>query len=303
MLLALGISLPLLADDEVEEIIESAPVRAVQANPAPQTQSQTPAAAPAQATRRKGKGRSVNQAQGNTARESDATEDYFLEFRGSYAPAQSSSEVGSSEYKATLPAAKGHLRNYEFRYLKENTTLKILYRNQNTVFKNIPSMTPSSIDAAKQYANLSLLNKPFANSNSMFAKDLAFGAGLYFQTRRVERTEPKSVMTSSHSAGFHFGVEHELNFNQGFAAESHFEFELPTVFREYYDRTGYYSHGYNSEMGIAASFEMVPWQVWSLGVNARRTSVSFSGSGEQGVMNGSDTQWDFWIPLELRIRI
>lgn len=223
--------------------------------------------------------------------------------RAAYGLLQSDSVIGGSEFEAELPMSEGHFRSYEFRWNTSKALWKLRYRNQSTIFKGLDAVTPNAIDSVKHSASASFSVKPFSDSSWSWLKNMSFGRGLYFNSRSVNRTQPKAVATSGHSAGFLFDLENIYNVATNLDVEAHAEFGLPFMFREYYDRTGYYTYGYNVEGGTAVSYSVVPWQQWSIGANFKRSAVQFSGMGEQGVNNGSDVQWDLWFPIELRIRI
>ncbi len=226
-----------------------------------------------------------------------------FDFRGAYGLLRGSSTIGGDNFKADLPLSPGHFRAYEFRYNGATTTYILRYRNQSIIFDNLPSVTPSEVDASKDHALLSFASKPWAKSGNAFARSVAFSRGAFFSSRRVVQTTPRSVMTSNQAAGLQAGFESIYGLNRTLDLETHLDIELPIMFRESRNQTGYYNYGNSFEGGLALSYSIVPWQQWSIGSNFRQSTVQFSGTGEQGVNNGSDVQWDMWFPLELRVRI
>jgi len=222
-------------------------------------------------------------------------------FRFGYGYLNESSELATKEgFKNTLPMSTGFMRSFEARYNpSKQTSLRLRFRNQTVIFKDVPETSPSDIDVQRSHLRIGMQVMPFGKGAM---QNVSLGFGVYRAERHATETAPNTLLADHQQLGLGLALGWDKKLSKDLDLETNAEMEMPLVFKELNVKTGPFYYGMNYEFSGMFAYTAARWQVLSVGLALRQSRAAFSGTGQQGTVDGRDNQMDWWVPLEFRMR-
>jgi hypothetical protein len=214
--------------------------------------------------------------------------------RVGYGPLYGSYSHASTGFKVSTPASLGEIKTLEGRTsISDDIAVRARFRHQNVLFKNIPDTSPNQVRVIRNHYNLSAV--------TAIGSGYTVGGGLFFEQRLPSSTAPTEIVTKIQETGLAGSFAVPFQLSDIFVSNTRVEFEVPLIFRELGPTSGSYNSAYNLEFGTDISHTVNSWQELSLGLSLRQSKIFYQGVGERGSRSATDTQVDFWFPIEIRI--
>lgn len=213
-----------------------------------------------------------------------------------------SSSLTGSGFNADLPGKSGLILGSEISYQTKDTDNQFTIKyDKITLDQDAPSgVTPSNISVSREEFRFLFSFLPF-DSGSL--QDLKLSVGYALLESGATSTSPNNVMTKQNSQGFVFGASHKFKLPSAsaFTVTPGVLFYLPHRFSESQQTTGYNSNYVGLEAQVMAEYLFSDNLLMFAGVSYRSDKVTFGGSVDRGVTNGTDTRVYISMPVGLKI--
>lgn len=213
-----------------------------------------------------------------------------------------SSGLSGTGFNVSLPYTQGTLFGGEVRYrpsLSSDLSIRAKLRSAATQYRDLPSLSPSSIRESETLGSLAFFGRLFESSGGVLEK-MSFGIGYWYGQRSADETTPNLALTRTQRHGISLGAEFATAWGRDFSVEANLELQLAHAFSESPVNTGFYSSSTAGEIGVALIYEITSVLSVSGGLRLRSDSVSFSGTGNRGTTDGRDHAMGFLAPFEVR---
>jgi hypothetical protein len=205
--------------------------------------------------------------------------------------------LGGVGLNSTLPSTNGLALGGALRYKAMNGfyTFGVKYSRTKITDKGLPSVTPADVPVVRTSTVLDVTLFPFKKN-----ENIGLTAGYAFIKRQATETSPNPVISNYTSSGPLFGADYHTTFGERMVSESAVRVMFPSYYEETSGRTGYRTTAYVLSLGTNLFYGITDSIAFGLGVNAQLDSVSFIGTGNRGVTDANEKDWNYTVPAQLR---
>ena len=128
-----------------------------------------------------------------------------------------------------------------------------------------------------------------------------FGLGVQYQNRTVDKTSPRTFMSSSVRGGARAVVGYIQPISSSFTFEVDGALFIPVYNKEVSAQTGYYMYSFNPEASGAFVYKAGSVE-FTVGVAIEYSISSFTEGGTRNVKDALETYTNYWFPVGVRFQ-
>ncbi len=225
----------------------------------------------------------------------------LLTVGGSYVFAQESYKLDGQGFAANTGSVEGRGFAATVRWYRPESRWAFEYVQVGIEPSSPASLTPAKIEAdLKRY--LITFQPRSGDGLGGGGQGLLLDYGLEIRQRRADTTTPNPYMPSHDSTGFRFGLEYLFTLGVKTTIETGAGLYVPLYLDERGTKTGYYKFSVNPDVKAALVHEIADYLAVSAGFSVLYEQIFYSGTGDRGTADASESFLNVHLPLELRFQ-